>query len=414
MKKVLFLALLALPACCLRAQEFSTASMRSITLGETYELALAKSEALAQQAEAIKQLDEAEREIAASFRPSFDAAASQGKQQNAASTTRGYLSGRYSLFSGMRDYIAARAASARTHAASLDLERARQELYLGAAQAYLDLFSAQEEVLIRRGQMEVTARRVAELEARADIGRSRKSEVIAARTQLAQDSANYLDAAGAERLAQQALMFITGLDTDLAPREVPLSREAALQEYLKLALLRPDLAARRKSLEAYDRLAEIQDRFYWPTVDLSADYYVIKRPAPSPENRWNGAIELRVPLYTGGAAAARKNSAYAGRRAAALALQHAERQALTEVRSAYEEHKYSLLQAASLRDALALASANAKYQQDDYTLGLVTNLDVLNALNTVLQTRLALSQAEVRGSLTLLKLETAAGLEAKQ
>ncbi|MDD2804504.1 MAG: TolC family protein [Elusimicrobiales bacterium] len=414
MKTVLFLALLALPACGLRAQDFSTATMRPITLGETCKLALARSEALAQQGEAVKQLDAAERAVAASFRPVFDANAAQSKQQNAASVTRGYLSGRYSLFSGMRDYIGARAASAQTHAASLDLERARQALYLNAAQSYLDLFSAQQEVLIRREQMDITARRVAELEARADIGRSRKSEVVAAKTQLAQDSANYLAAAGAERLAQQALLFITGLDTDLLPAGLSLTRGAPLAEYLKLALLRPDLAARRKSLDSYGYLAEIQEHSLWPTVDLSANYYVIKRPMPSPVNRWDGTVALNLPLYTGGSAGARKDSAYAAKRSAALAVQLAERQALTEVRSAYEEHKYSLLQAASLRDALALAADNAGYQQADYKLGLVTNLDVLNAMNTVLQTRLALAQAKVRCDLTLLKLETAAGLEPKQ
>jgi len=413
MKTLLLAVLLALPAAA-RAQEFSTATMRPITLGEAYKLAVARSEALAQQAEGIKQLDAAELVISAAFRPSFDANAALGKQQNTASTTRGYLSGRYSVFSGMRDYISAKAASARTSAAAFDLERARQELYMNTARTYLDLFSAQEEVLIRRGQMDVTARRVTELEARADIGRSRKSEVVAARTQLAQDSADYLSAAGGERLAQQALRFLTGADADLAPAEISLEREGSIGEYLKLALLRPDLAARRKALESYNYLAEVQDHNLWPAVDLSADYYLVKRPAPSPVNNWNAAVTLNVPLYTGGAAAAQKASAYAAGRGAALALQFAERQALMEVRAAYEEHKYSLLQAASLRDALALATDNAKYQQEDYKLGLVTNLDVLNALNTVLATRLALSQAKVLGNLTQLKLENAAGLEAKQ
>ena len=60
-----------------------------------------------------------------------------------------------------------------------------------------------------------------------------------------------------------------------------------------------------------------------------------------------------------------------------------------------------------------LAADNARYQQEDYKLGLVTNLDVLNALNSVLQTRLALSQAKVQERATLLSLETAAGMEIK-
>lgn len=407
-KICLIITLACLPAAT-AAQEFSTASMRVITLNEACELSLAKSEELASQAEGIKQLEAAERLAASAFRPSFDFNAVHSKQQNAVSRSKGYIYGGYSLFSGMRDYMAAKAASAKTVAASYSLARARQQLYLNAAQAYLGLFSAQQEVLIRRDQMDVTARRISELEARARIGRSRKSEVVAARAQLAQDKASYLDSVAAERGAQQVLMFLTGLETDLAPAETAQRAGESLEIYLKAAMARPDLAAARKSLEVYGYMAEIQDRSLWPEVNLSGDYYVLRRRDPGLAD-WSGALALNLPLYTGGAAQARKDSAHAAGRAEELALRQAERQALTEVRAANEDYKYSMLQEASLKEALALASDNARYQQEDYKLGLVTNLDVLNALNSVLQTRLALSRAKTRERLTLLRLETAAGM----
>ncbi len=411
MKYILMPVLLALSPCRLPAQELSTAAMRPIGLGEAYALSLAKSEQLAQQGEGIKQLEAAEQLLNAAFRPSFDANASQYKQQNSASSTKGYLSGSYSLFSGMRDYISAKAAAAKTRAAELDLARARQQLYLGVAQAYLNLLSAQREVFIRREQLEVTGKRITELEARVEIGRSRKSEAVAIKTQLAQDKAAYLSASAGERLAQQALMFLTGLDADLLPDGIPARREAAIETYLKTVLMRPDLAARRKALEASGYLLDVQDRNLWPTLTVSADYYVVKNPMPAPVNRWDGTLALKIPLYDGGAGPALRQAAYSGRRSAALALQLAERQAITEVRSAYEEFKYSSLQTASLEDALLLATDNKNYQEEDYKMGLVTNLDVLSALNTVQQTRLALSQAHIQETWTLLKLETAAGLE---
>ena len=62
---------------------------------------------------------------------------------------------------------------------------------------------------------------------------------------------------------------------------------------------------------------------------------------------------------------------------------------------------------------MSLAEENARYQEADYKLGLVTNLDVLSALNTVQQARLSLSQAKVQERLTLLNLEVAAGMETK-
>lgn len=368
MKTTLFLALLALLPPALPAQEFSTASMRPVSLGEAYALSLAKSELLAQQTEGIKQLEAAERFINASFRPSFDLNASQSKQQNAPSSTKGFLSGSYSVFSGMRDYISLKAASAKTKAAELDLARARQELYLGVANAYFTLDSAQREVFIRREQLDVTEKRIAELQARVDIGRSRKSEVVAVRTQQAQDKAAYLSAEAAERLAQQALMFLTGLYTDLVPESPPARPEADLETYLRAAISRPDLAARRKALEASGYLLDVQDRNLWPTVTVSADYYVIRSPMPKPVNRWDGALAVNIPLYYGGAAQARRQAAYSEKRAAELTLRQAERQALTEVRAAYENFKYAALQTASLENALALAAQNANYQGEDYKL----------------------------------------------
>lgn len=409
MRKTLFIAVLALLPCASAAQDFSTASMKPITLGEAYDLALAKSEQLAMRAEGIKQLEAAELRIGAAFRPVFGINASQAKQQNSASVTRGYLSGSYSLFSGMRDYISAKAAAARTGAAEHDLARARQRLYLGVAQAYLDLLAAQRDALIRREQFAVTENRITELQARVEIGRSRKSEAVAARTQLAQDKAGFLEAVSFERLAQQSLMFLTGLDKDLAPEPLPLRREAGLETYLKAALSRPDLAARRKALQASRYLLDVQDRNLWPTVTVSADYYAVRRPLPAPVNRWDALLAVNIPLSDGGAARAQRQESYSAKRSAEIELQLAERQALSEVRSAYEEFKYSLLRSASLEEALALASDNADYQQEDYKLGLVTNLDVLSALRTMQDMRLALSQARIQANGAQVKLENAAG-----
>ncbi|HBA60137.1 MAG TPA: hypothetical protein DCZ92_04855 [Elusimicrobia bacterium] len=409
MNKLIFITLLGLLPCRLPAQEFSTAAMKPITLGEAYTLALDRSEQLARQAEGIKQLEAAERLFNSAFRPVFSANASQSKQQNYASVTKGYLSGSYSLFSGLRDLISLKAAAARTAAAGQDLARARQQLYLDVAQAYLGLQAAQREALIRREQFDVTGRRIAELQARVEIGRSRKSETVAARTQLAQDKAGYLDAAAAERLSQQALKFLTGLEPDLVPEPLPVRKDAGLDAYLKAALSRPDLAAKRKTLQASGYLLDMQDRNLRPTVTVSADYYVLRRPMPVPASRWDAAVAVNVPLYNGGYAQAQRQSAYSEKRSAELDLQLAERQALTEVRSAYEEFKYALLRSASLEEALALAADNADYQQEDYKLGLVNNLDVLSALRTMQDTRLALSQARIRAIGAQLKLENASG-----
>jgi len=59
--------------------------------------------------------------------------------------------------------------------------------------------------------------------------------------------------------------------------------------------------------------------------------------------------------------------------------------------------------------AAALAEENFKLQSKDYTHSLVTNLDVLNAQNTLLQVRLSLEQARAQACLAGVELDVAAG-----
>ena len=56
-----------------------------------------------------------------------------------------------------------------------------------------------------------------------------------------------------------------------------------------------------------------------------------------------------------------------------------------------------------------MADENFKLQSKDYTHSLVTNLDVLNAQNTLLQVTLSLEPARARACLAGVQLEVAAG-----
>lgn len=406
-------ALISAAAALSCAQEFSTATMRQITLGEAFRLALAQSERLAQQSEAIAGLEAAERAIRSNFRPRLNFDGTQFQQDRPdhsvqGSRTQAAFSAGQSLFSGMRDYLAARAAGTATEAARLDLARARQSLYLDLARSYLDLLAAQWDIEVRNTQFKITRDRLEELLGRERIGRSRPSEVLAARTQLAQDEAQLQNALGSERVSQQVLKFITGAQEDLAPRHVRLPLAPAIDAFLREAAARPDIAARRKDVETAATLAEIQVRRRWPSLAASGNYYV-KRPAGLSSINWDATLALQVPLYSGGQTAAQIDQASAAKRSAELALALARRQAETEVRQAYETLIYSISMTNTLSKAVKLAQENAKAQTEDYKLGLVTNLDVLNAMNSLLQTRIQQYQAHVQAFWASIRLKTAAG-----
>lgn len=397
--------LAALFACPLSAAE---PQARRLTLGEAFRLAEQKSETLAVSGVGVKQLEAAQSQFRAALRPGLSGLASETLADGSRGKAQAAINLTYSVFSGMRDYIAVRAAGLRTEAAGLELARARQSLYLGVAAAYINLAALRREVSVRRAQLGVTAGRIKELEDRAAIGRSRRGEVLASKAQLAQEEASLAAALSEENSAQLELSFLTGLEGEAAPEEAALPPLPDLQIYLAKARSRFDVTAARRALEAVELDADAQARLNWPSLDLGANYY-LKRPAPAQDDRWDAGLTLRVPLYSGGFNDAAAAQAGARASAAKLSLALAERSAATEVRQAHSALDHSLSVIASLEKALALAEENSVLQAKDYVYGLVTNLDVLNAMNTVLQTRLNLDQAKARAALAAERLATAAG-----
>ncbi|MCX5785475.1 MAG: TolC family protein [Elusimicrobia bacterium] len=410
MRHLLLALLLSLLVSAGYAQNLSTAPAPGlpISLDQAFKLTLAKSETLASSAEGIKQLEAAERQIKSYFLPSLNLntsetlnAAQTGKFQSAVSLS-------YSIFDGMRDYIAAKAAGLVTGSARLEFARARQALYQDVALAYIDLVEIRQEISVRQEQLAVSNSRIKELQDREKIGRSRESEVVAAQAQLASDDADLQSARSRESLAQFELRFLTGLNEDIAPDHLRLPENQHIDPYLAGAARRFDVEAARKALEAARLDAEIAENLAWPSLYLDADYY-LKRPSPNQDSHWAGVLTLKIPLYTGGSTDASIDQASAKQTAAEFALKLAIRQADTEVKQSYSTLIHSIAVLESLRKAIKLADENAKFQSRDYTLGLVTNLDVLNAQNTLLQTKLRLEQAHAQTCLAGIQLEVAGG-----
>jgi outer membrane protein len=404
---ILAFGMMIAPAA-LMAEEPSTATARGITLAEAYRLALAKSETLAQSGEGVKALEAAERHIRSAFLPSLNAVASESTAEKSTAKGQAGFSLNYFLFSGMRDYITARSSRLKTTAARLELTRAKQALYLDVAQAYINLTNVRQEIAVRQEQLAVSSNRIQELAGREAVGRSRKSELVAAQTQLAQDDSALQNAKGREDFAQLQLGFLTGVDEDLAPEILPVPEHHSQATYLQKVQKRFDVEAARKILEAARLDTDAAKHLRWPSVIVGADYY-LKRSEPDEDIHWDAGLTFNLPLFTGGLIGATVDQAQARASAAELALALAARQATTEVKEAFSILHHSVATLNSLIKAVALAEENARLQSRDYTYTLVTNLDVLNAQNALLQTKLNLEQARAQACLAGIQLEFAAG-----
>jgi outer membrane protein len=142
-------------------------------------------------------------------------------------------------------------------------------------------------------------------------------------------------------------------------------------------------------------------------VDLTGNYY-LKRSGSLEDVNWDVGIALTVPLYTGGATQSQVREAASQRTQAELSVSQARRLAEQEVRASYRSVVYDRSQIDALTTATELARKNYDAQTRDYRLGLVTNLDVLQALTAFQQNQRALDRARYTIKLDYVRLEAAA------
>lgn len=393
---------------------------RPLTLEEAFALSVERSEALAIAGADHDLLVAQARQIKGSILPDIKLNATETLQHVPAGASglflqpnreQAWVSARQPLFSGLREFLAFRSARDQSEAGRLRVERARHLLYRDVARAYLDLLSARDEIRIRGSLVDITDERLKELRQRLGVGRSRRSELLAAEAQNAQAAAELESSRSQERAAQFSLRFLTGLEEDVEPAALSSApAQAPLEAALARARARPDVEAQRLDAQAAERNIKVASRARWPSVAADANYYLKRPPSFTDRVKWDVTIMGTLDLFTGGRTTAVVRQQEARRDAARKRWEQAVRAAELEARVAQQDLAASATVTAALEKAAAAAEANAKAQAEDYRLGQVTNLDVLGSLNALQQARLTTSRARLDAWWARARLEVAAGL----
>jgi outer membrane protein len=123
---------------------------------------------------------------------------------------------------------------------------------------------------------------------------------------------------------------------------------------------------------------------------------------------WDVQLALTVPLYAGGSLQSQVREALSQSTQAELSTSQARRQAEQEIRAVYQSVVFDRSRLVALEKATESARKNYEVQRHDYRLGLVTNLDVLQALTAFQENQRALDRARYIAKLDYLRLEAAA------
>ncbi len=290
------------------------------------------------------------------------------------------------VFSGFRDASAIKSAKLSEEAQNLRAEYRQTSIFLSVSDAYFDLALAQSEIAVLDEIDRTIQLRYKDISDRIRIGRSRSTEKGALDSQIALFRAQREKAKQDLIIAQENFKLWTGLSEGItladAQKDVrpDLPDEASVLGNLES---RKDLLAQKKDVESSEQDVKTAKAEHFPTVDLFGNYYFF-RPAPQDEVKWDVGVAVTLPIFEGGLTRAKVWQAASTRNELRLTYENKLLNARNDLRISYLQAKSLFSQVLDYQKAAEASERTYKDISREYGLGLVSNLDVLQALNTYL------------------------------
>jgi outer membrane protein len=402
---VLLSGLLASPGFC------ATQENPPLSLTDCYTLALRQSESIAIDAQRIREAEARFLQAFGIIVPNISFSHAEVRQDSVSSGDRSYEQKfvfTQQLFSGFKEFAAISASGYEKKQRKSEKLRAEQLLFVDVADAFYLLREEREELAVLEATKKALLERVTELKNRAELGKSRQSEVVSTQTGLFTLEDQLKATESAEIIARELLEFLIGRP---AGEIVEPAAEYTLKDeavYLAKVSSRPDVQAQEYAWQAAKKNVAIAKSGFWPTISAEGDYFTHRSSAPL-DSKWQVLAAVNIPIFEGTTVFGQVKQANAIARENELLSQLAGRSAAQDIRNAYVNASYAFSRAGVLEQALKSAELNYKLQQDDYKLNVVNNLDVLTALKSLQDVRGTYTHMLYEGRRFYWQLAVAAG-----
>ena len=367
-------------------------SSEPLSLLNCYSRALEVSESVAIQKASVDQAEEALKQAWGGVLPTLSFNASRKYQQELNSSTGRSifpseqntvaLTLNQPLFRGMREFAALRQGEVGVRASEEAYHLARVQLYKDVARAYFDVLSAEQELKNFESEVSSYQSRMKELDGRIKIGRSRVGERLTVESALASLASQIESAKNRLQISREILAFQIqkpSQQIQLKPVSIWSERLESVDYYLAQIRNRPDVRAELEKVRMAQESVKIAEGARLPNLDLVGGYY-FTRPGVQKDSKWDLLAQLSFPFYTGGVVQSKVREARSKAEQSELQKARVERIAEQELRSAYSMIQSDIAQWRLLNEAFRIAEKNYAEQSKDYRFGLVSNLEVLQAL----------------------------------
>jgi outer membrane protein len=322
------------------------------------------------------------------------------------------------LYRGGRTVAATRQAEENVKQERAQLIVTEQKVLADAATAYLDVLQDQAILDLHAANEKTLAGWVAEMNERFRLGERTKTDISVSALHQARARADRRVAESNLRLAHSAYVRFFGAEPDALEKPdinnpVPQTGQEAIDQAVKNA---PEVLAADHAERANEENIGLVRGNQLPELSLqgSADKAWNENVPQQDVNVNHSAdnqlvLQLKVPLYTGGADSARLRAAYQARSESRSDLNEARREARERAVQAWEQ-----LQAASdnihaRQDQIEAAEAALDGMKKEEQVGDRSSTDTLNAEQDLLDARIAEIQADHDHQVAVIQLMAATG-----
>jgi len=304
--------------------------------------------------------------------------------------------------------------------------QAQHDLILRVAQSYFDVLIAQDTVELTGAQKQAIAEQLNQAKRNFEVGTATITDTYEAQARFDLTGYQEITAASNLEVKNRALQQIT----NAAPGEL-----RRLGSELKLEDPQPadvekwvaDALQHNIQISIAQAAAEISDKEmtrtmggHLPTLDLVANYsksfsnpIIVSGQGPvngtSDTTVASVGLQFNMPLFQGGVTQSKYREAEAGRDRARQDLENARRTVAVQTRQAYLGVVSGISQVKALQQALKSSESLLESSKLGQSVGVKTNLDVLNAQQQLYSTRRDLYQAEYNYLISRLHLKDAVG-----
>lgn len=402
------------------------AESKFLALKEAYALALARSETVGIQKEAINEaqgrfyqaLNQALPDVSFLItRQDQDALSSSSVSSDSVgggafrrSTPQKKFVFSQPLFSGFKEFAGIQGAGSEKAQRRFEWQRAKEILFINVVDSFYALAETRKDITILNEIEQAMAKRIRELTKRVNIGRSRESELRTAVSDLKILVADIQSARRMEIITRQLLEFYIGKEAggDLAEEK---DFNPALSEplfYLSRRDQRNDVRGAEEAYKLAQKKVIVAQAGFFPTVKVDGNYYT-QRVGFQSGTDWDTTLSVDVPVFKGTETIGKVKEAAAQRETAKLKWELAKRQAEMDIKNTFEIFRSSQLEEKALAEAVGAARESYELVSQDYRQNLASNLDVLDSLKRYEEVLRRLNQASKATKKNYWKLKVAVG-----